>query len=107
MLTRRFGEQQVMLVSGGLRAPWMILYPLTPHGFAGLGIIMAADTLTMLCAGVFNPVFETCRMNVTADEYMARMRTAWQISSKTIKPLCVLQLSLDQRRATFHRPCDA
>lgn len=44
----------------------------------------------LACAGVFNPVFATYRMNVTADAYMARVRIAWGISSKTVQPLCVL-----------------
>jgi hypothetical protein len=55
-------------------------------GLSGL----AADTLMLLCAGVFGPVFTTYQMNVTADAYMARVRTAWGISSKTVQPLCVL-----------------
>lgn len=90
VLVRRFGQRRVLLVSGVLRTPWMLLYPLARHGMAGLGIIMAADTLLLACAGVFNPVFATYRMNVTADAYMARVRTAWGISSKTVQPLCVL-----------------
>jgi predicted MFS family arabinose efflux permease len=89
-LMRRFGQRRVLLVSGALRAPWMLLYPLAGHGMAGLGTIMAADTLMLACAGVFNPVFATYRMHVTADAYMARVRTAWGISSKTVQPLCVL-----------------
>jgi MFS family permease len=89
-LVRRFGQRRVLLASGTLRAPWMLLYPLAHHGMTGLWIIMAADTLMLLCAGVFNPVFSTYQMNVTADAYMARVRTAWGISSKTVQPLCVL-----------------
>jgi MFS family permease len=90
VLVRRFGQRRVLLVFGALRAPWMLLYPLAQHGIAGLGIIMAADTVMLACAGVFNPVFATYRMNVTADAYMARVRIAWGISSKTVQPLCVL-----------------
>ena len=89
-LVRRFGQRRVLLASGTLRAPWMLLYPLAHHGMTGLWIIMAADTLMLLCAGVFGPVFSTYQMNVTTDAYMARARTAWGISSKTVQPLCVL-----------------
>ena len=39
---------------------------------------------------MFGPVFATYQMNVTADAYMARVKTAWGISSKTVQPLCVL-----------------
>jgi predicted MFS family arabinose efflux permease len=89
-LVGRFGQRRVLLVSGTLRAPWMLLYPLARHGLGGLWIIMTADTFLLVCAGVFGPVFATYQMNVTADEFMARVRTAWGISSKTVQPLCVL-----------------
>jgi len=89
-LVTRFGQRRVLLVAGTLRAPWMLLYPLARHGLPGLGIIMTADTLMLVCAGVFGPVFATYQMNVTADAYMARARTAWGISAKTVQPLCVL-----------------
>ncbi|AEV85574.1 major facilitator superfamily protein [Actinoplanes sp. SE50] len=90
VLVRRFGQRRVLLAAGVLRTPWMLLYPLARHGTAGLAIVMVADTLTLTCAGVFNPVFATYRMNVTADAYMTRVRTAWGVSAKTVQPLCVL-----------------
>lgn len=89
-LVRRFGQRRVLLVSGMLRTPWILLYPLARHGAAGLAVIMTADTLTLVCAGIFNPVFATYRMNVTADEFMVRVRSAWNISSKSVYPLFVL-----------------
>uniref|UniRef100_UPI00037AF98D MFS transporter n=1 Tax=Parafrankia elaeagni TaxID=222534 RepID=UPI00037AF98D len=89
VLARRFGQQRVLLVAGAARAPWLLLYPLAPHGPTGLVIIMVADTAILTCAGVFNPVFATYRMEVTADAYMARVRTAWGISSKTVQPLFI------------------
>ncbi len=90
VLTRRYGQRRVLLAAGAARAPWLLLYPLAPHGLAGLAIIMTADTALLTCAGVFNPVFATYRMEVTADAYMARVRTAWGISAKTVQPLCIL-----------------
>jgi hypothetical protein len=90
VLTRRFGQRRVLLVFGVLRTPWLLLYPLARHGVTGLGIIMTADTIMLVCAGVFNPVLGTYRMNVTANPYMARVRSAWGISSKTVQPLFVL-----------------
>jgi MFS family permease len=48
VLVRKFGRRRVLLVSGALRAPWMLLYPLARHGLAGLGIIMVADTLLLV-----------------------------------------------------------
>lgn len=90
VLVRAFGQRRVLLVSGVLRAPWMVLYPLATHPASGLAIIMAADTGLLLCAGIFNPVFGTYRMTVTADTHMARVVSAWGISSKTVQPLFVL-----------------
>jgi len=89
-LTRKLGAHRVLIVFGALRAPWMLLYPLATHPVSGLVILMAADTALLACAGVFNPVFATYRMNVTTDSYMARVRSAWGISSKTVQPVCVL-----------------
>ncbi|KPM52565.1 MFS transporter [Frankia sp. R43] len=90
VLARRFGQRRVLLVAGVARAPWLLLYPLAPHGLTGLVIIMLADTALLTCAGVFNPVFATYRMDVTADAYMARVRTAWGISAKTVQPLFIV-----------------
>lgn len=90
VLVRRFGQRRVLLASGAARAPWLLLYPLAHHGLTGLAIVMAADTAVLTCAGVFNPVFATYRMEVTPDAYMTRVRTAWGISAKTVQPLFVL-----------------
>jgi MFS family permease len=90
VLTRKFGVHRVLVIFGVLRAPWMLLYPLATHKISGLVILMAADTALMVCAGIFNPVFATYRMNVTTDSYMARVVSAWGISSKTVQPVCVL-----------------
>ncbi|OAA23307.1 arabinose efflux permease family protein [Frankia sp. EI5c] len=90
VLVRRFGQRRVLLAAGAARAPWILLYPLASHGLTGLVIIVVADTAMLTCAGVFNPVFATYRMEVTADAYMARVRTAWGISAKTVQPLFVL-----------------
>ncbi|WP_228805886.1 hypothetical protein [Nocardia cyriacigeorgica] len=55
----------------------------------GLVIIIATETLLLFCAGVFNPVFTTFRMNNAADGQMARVGTAWSISSKCAQPLFI------------------
>lgn len=49
-------------------------------------VIIVADSLLLFCAGVFNPVFTTYRMNATTDDHMARVGTAWSISAKTFQP---------------------
>jgi MFS family permease len=88
-LTRRFGPRRVLLASGLLRAPWMLLIPLAPPGTGGLVLIVTAETGLLVAAGVFNPSFGTYRMEATDDGYMARVATSWSISSKVAQPLFI------------------
>jgi hypothetical protein len=39
---------------------------------------------------VFNSLFATYRMQITADACMTRVATAWSVSSQTVQPLCIL-----------------
>ncbi len=86
-LTLRYGLDRMLLVFGVLRAPWLLLLPLAPPGIAGLVVITAAETGMLFAAGAFNPSFATYRMNATEDGYMARVFTAWSITSRCVQPL--------------------
>jgi predicted MFS family arabinose efflux permease len=86
-LTRRFGQRRVLLVSGALRAPWMLLIPFAGRGPGGLALIVAAEMGLLVSAGIFNPSFATFRMQATDDAYMARVSSSWSISAKTVQPL--------------------
>ncbi|MEV6927106.1 MFS transporter [Dactylosporangium sp. NPDC051485] len=90
-LTRRlrWRPRTVLLVFGVARTLWLGAVPVAPTGTTGLILIIAADTLLLLCAGVFNPTFTTYRMHATADTHMTRVATAWSISSKTAQPICI------------------
>jgi MFS family permease len=81
-----FNERAVLLGFGTLRTCWLGLLLLAGPNTLGLIIIMTAETLLLFCAGVFNPVFTTYRMNCTADDHMARVGTAWSISAKSFQP---------------------
>lgn len=81
-----FNERAVLLGFGTLRTCWLGLLLLAGPNTLGLIIIMTAETLLLFCAGVFNPVFNTYRMNCTADDHMARVGTAWSISAKSFQP---------------------
>ncbi|WP_325098285.1 MFS transporter [Nocardia gipuzkoensis] len=85
-LVNRLGPRAVLLGSGTLRTCWLGLLLLAGPGIPGLLIIIAAETLLLLCAGVFNPVFSTYRMSHTADTHMARVGTAWSVSAKCFQP---------------------
>ncbi|MGW3466699.1 MFS transporter, partial [Streptomyces olivaceoviridis] len=83
LLTRRFGQRRVLLLSGAARTLWTILLPLTPSGALGVFVIVAADFGLLFSAGVFNPSFTTYRMAATPDTFMSRVATSWSVGSKT------------------------
>ncbi|MBF6335380.1 MFS transporter [Nocardia abscessus] len=85
-LVSRLGPRAVLLGSGTLRTCWLGLLLLAGPGVLGLLMIIAAETLLLLCAGVFNPVFATYRMSHTVDTHMARVGTAWSVSAKCFQP---------------------
>ncbi|MGY4767771.1 MFS transporter [Kribbella sp. CWNU-51] len=85
-LTRRYGLHRMLIVFGVLRAPWLLLFPLAPHGFSGLVLLTAAETGLLVAAGAFNPSFATYRMEVTEDGFMARVVGSWSISSRCVQP---------------------
>ncbi|TWD12897.1 putative MFS family arabinose efflux permease [Streptomyces sp. T12] len=90
LLTRRFGQRRVLLVSGVARTLWTILLPLTPSGGLGLFVIVAADFGLLFSAGVFNPSFTTYRMAATPDAFMSRVGTSWSVGAKTCQAAFVI-----------------
>ncbi|SFN95914.1 Predicted arabinose efflux permease, MFS family [Streptomyces sp. cf124] len=90
LLTRRFGQRRVLLVSGVARTLWTILLPLTPSGAPGLCLIVAADFGLLFSAGVFNPSFTTYRMAATPDAFMSRVGTSWSVGAKTCQAAFVI-----------------
>ncbi len=89
-LTARFGQRAVLLGSGIMRTPWMLVLPFAVTGVPGLAMIVAAETGLLLAAGVFNPSFSTYRMNATHDGFMSRVTTSWSVSSKSVQPVFIL-----------------
>ncbi|MFC9848553.1 MFS transporter [Streptomyces sp. NPDC060223] len=83
LLTRRFGQRRILLLSGVSRTLWTILLPLTPSGALGMFTVVAADFGLLFAAGVFNPSFTTYRMEATSDAFMSRVSTSWSVGSKT------------------------
>ncbi|MFD5806415.1 MFS transporter [Streptomyces sp. NPDC127020] len=90
LLTRRFGQRRILLVSGVARTLWTILLALTPSGALGLFIIVAADFGLLFFAGVFNPSFTTYRMAATSDAFMSRVATSWSVGAKTCQAAFVI-----------------
>jgi MFS family permease len=88
-LTRRYGLHWMLLVFGVLRAPWLLLFPLAPHGMGGFVLLTVAETGLLVGAGAFNPSFATYRMEETEDGYMSRVVGAWSISSRCVQPVFI------------------
>ncbi|RSM43746.1 MFS transporter [Actinoplanes sp. ATCC 53533] len=88
-IIRRAGLMPTLLIAGAARCLWMAAIPFAPGTSAGLVLIIAADTLLLLCAGIFNPAFTTHRMRAVADGYLARVTAAWAISSKVAQPIVI------------------
>lgn len=88
-LTGLLGARRTLLGFGALRTCWPVTLFLAGPGAGGLVLILIGETLLLFCAGVFNPVFATCRMNRTADGYLARVGTAWSVGAKCCQPVCI------------------
>ena len=88
-LTRRFGARRVLLWSGLLRVPWLLLMPFAQPGVSGLVLLTAAEFGLLVAAGVFNPSFTTHRMRRTPDHLMARVQLSWSISARLVQPLFI------------------
>ncbi|GAA2913151.1 hypothetical protein Acy02nite_90540 [Actinoplanes cyaneus] len=90
----RAGLMRVLLIGGAARCLWIGIIPLAPGTPAGLAMIVGADTALLMCAGVFNPVFATYRMQATADGYLARVAAAWAVSGKIAQPAMIAAAGL-------------
>ncbi|WP_445529899.1 MFS transporter [Streptomyces cyslabdanicus] len=90
LLTQRFGQRRVLLLSGVARTLWTILLPLTPSGALGVFVIVAVDFGLLFSAGVFNPSFTTYRMAATPDAFMSRVGTSWSVGAKTCQAAFVI-----------------
>ena len=78
----RFGRHRVMLVAGTLRACWPVGLVFMRPGITGLVLVMAVELGLILCIGVSNPVFATYRLEQSPPDRVARVLSAWSVSSK-------------------------
>jgi MFS family permease len=79
-LVTKFGQHRVMVVSGALRACWSLGLAFIPPGPWGLMLVIAVELGLITCAGVFNPVYATYRLEHTATDRVARTLSAWSIT---------------------------
>jgi MFS family permease len=83
-LVDRFGQHQVMLGSGVLRAFWLLWLAFVGPGIGGLLLVIFVEFGLIACNGVFNPVFATHRLQQTPSDRVARVLTAWSVSSSAM-----------------------
>lgn len=88
-LVSRLGERTVLLAFGAGRTVWLLPLPFVGAGSGGVAAICASQLGLLLFAGIFNPVFSSCRMTATPDAVMARVSAAWSVSSKSVQPMFI------------------
>jgi MFS family permease len=80
-LVARFGQNKVLFAAGTLRACWSIGLAFIHPGIAGIALVIAVQFGLVTCAGVFNPVLATCRLAQTETHRIARMLSAWSVTT--------------------------
>ncbi|QXJ19757.1 MFS transporter [Actinomadura graeca] len=81
-LVRRFGTRGILLGFGVARALWLVGLSIPATGLPALLLIMAVEMGMITCVGVFNPVYATERLRRTDDGRLARVLTAWTVSTR-------------------------
>ncbi|MGR6918586.1 MFS transporter [[Actinomadura] parvosata] len=81
-LVRRFGERRILLGFGAARVLWLVGLAFVGPGTGGLLVVMAAELGLITCIAVFNPVLVTYRLRRAPQETVARVLTAWTITSR-------------------------
>ena len=90
-LVARFGQRKVMHIAGTLRACWSIGLAFIHPGSGGIVLVIAIQLGLVTCAGLFNPVLATYRLEHTDGERIARTLSAWAVTSNvTIAALTAL-----------------
>ncbi len=87
----RFGERDVLLKLGALRAVWPLGLAFIRPGVTGLLIVMVVELGLIVGVSVHNPVVSTYRVQHTPRDRLARVLSAWSVStSATIALLTAL-----------------
>ncbi|PPK71105.1 MFS transporter [Actinokineospora auranticolor] len=80
-LVARFGAHRVLRTAGVLRVCWPVGLAFTPPGTAGLLLVLGLQFGLITCISVFNPLCVTVRLEQTDTDRVARVLSAWSISS--------------------------
>ncbi|NEW38604.1 hypothetical protein GV794_16830 [Nocardia cyriacigeorgica] len=80
-MVARYGERNVLLVLGALRACWPLRLTFVGPGIGGLLVVMVTEFGLILTMGLFNPIFATYRLRNAESGVLARVLAAWSITS--------------------------
>ena len=80
-LVRRLGRHRVMVSTGVLRACWSIGLAFIVRGAPGLALVIGVQLGLVTCMGIFNPVYATYRLEHTDSDRVARVLSAWAVTS--------------------------
>ena len=81
-LVHGHGRGRVMRTAGTLRACFSLGLAFIPAGAGGLILVIAIQLGIVTCMGVFNPVLATERLGATEDGCVARVLSAWAVSTQ-------------------------
>ncbi|EGX55253.1 major facilitator superfamily MFS_1, partial [Streptomyces zinciresistens K42] len=81
-LVARYGRCRVLLGAGTLRACWPAGLAFVGPGTSGLVLVAAVEFGLITCAGVFNPVLATTRLELTPADRVTRTLTAWSVTGR-------------------------
>jgi MFS family permease len=81
-LVTRFGQHQVLVLSGTLRALWPVGLAFLGPGTGGLLLVTGVELGLIFCCGVFNPVYATYRLERTAADRVTRTLSAWTVTTR-------------------------
>ncbi len=84
----RFGRGRVLRVAGSLRAVWLIGLAFIPAGAGGLVMVMVIEFAIIVSVSLYNPVLATYRLEHTPDDRVARVLSAWSVSSSAAIAVC-------------------
>jgi MFS family permease len=81
-IVARFGRHTVLRTAGSLRACWPLGLAFIRPGASGLVLVIVVELGLITCMGIFNPVLATYRLEQTATDKVARVLSAWSVTSK-------------------------
>ena len=87
-LVARFGQHRVLVAAGTLRVCWPLGLAFVQPGLGGLLLVMGVQFGLVTCIGVFNPVMATYRLEHAGQDRVARVLTAWSITSSATIAAC-------------------